>query len=64
VAPARRGRGYGRAVVAGALADARADGVRRSILFTPEDNVAAHKAYLAIGFQIVGDYGLILFGGA
>ena len=59
--PALRGRGYARAVVAGSLVEARDHGVLRSILFTAENNVAARTAYLALGFQIVGDYGLVLF---
>ena len=59
--PALRGRGYARAVVAGSLVDARARGVTRSILFTPHDNIAARTAYLALGYRIVGDYGLVLF---
>jgi GNAT superfamily N-acetyltransferase len=59
--PALRRRGYARAVVAGSLVDARARGVTRSILFTPHDNLAARTAYLALGYQIVGDYGLVLF---
>jgi ribosomal protein S18 acetylase RimI-like enzyme len=56
-----RGRGYARAVVAGSLLDARAAGVARSVLFTGEDNVAAQRAYEAIGFRRIGDYGLIHF---
>ena len=60
--PALRRRGYARAVVAGSLVDARARGVTRSILFTPHDNIAARTAYLALGYRIVGDYGLVLFG--
>ncbi len=59
--PALRGRGYGRAVVAGALLEARAGGVTRSILFTGLDNPAARAAYLALGYRIVGDYALVLF---
>ena len=59
--PAMRGRGYGRAVVAGSLLIARAEGVTRSILFTGQDNPAAQTAYRALGYQAVGDYGLILF---
>lgn len=59
--PALRRRGYGRAVVAGSLLDARADGARRAVLFTGEENEAALRAYEAIGFRSVGDYGLIAF---
>jgi RimJ/RimL family protein N-acetyltransferase len=57
--PASRGRGYGRAVVAGALLAARAEGVRRSVLFTDDDNLPAQRAYRALGYEQVGDYGLI-----
>jgi GNAT superfamily N-acetyltransferase len=59
--PELRGRGYGRAVVAGSLLDARARGVERSILFTPVDHGAAHAAYAALGYRVVGDYGIVLF---
>jgi len=56
-----RSRGYGRAVVAGALLAAREEGVLRSVLFTDENNRAARTAYLALGYRRVGDYGLVLF---
>lgn len=59
--PPFRSRGYARAVVAGALQLAHADGIARSVLFTGEDNTAAKRAYTSIGYQRVGDYGLILF---
>jgi GNAT superfamily N-acetyltransferase len=59
--PALRGRGYGRAVVAGSLLDARSRGATRSILFTQVENSAARAAYLALGYRIIGDYGLVLF---
>ncbi len=56
--PAQRGRGYARAAVAGALLDARAP---RSVLFTGADNAAARAAYLALGYRVIGDFGLVLF---
>lgn len=59
--PALRGRGYARAVVAGSLMLAREQGVTRAILFTGEDNVRAQRAYVALGFQPMGDYGIIGF---
>jgi len=59
--PALRGRGYARAVVAGALLRARERGVARSVLFTPTGNAAAQAAYRALGYQRIGDYALILF---
>lgn len=58
--PAERGRGYARSVVAGALLAAREQGVRRAVLFADPANAAARRAYCAIGFRIVGDYGLVL----
>jgi RimJ/RimL family protein N-acetyltransferase len=59
--PALRNRGHARAVVAGSLAAVAQTGVARAILFTGEDNPAARRAYAAIGFRRVGDYGLVLF---
>ncbi len=58
--PALRGRGYARGVVAGSLLAARKQGVRRAVLFADPLNAPARKAYLALGFRIVGDYGLVL----
>lgn len=57
--PELRGRGYARAVVAGSLLDARREGVRRAVLFA--EDPAAQRAYLALGFRVTGDYGLVLF---
>ncbi len=59
--PARRGHGYARAAVAGALLEARDAGATRSILFTGEHNAAARAAYLALGYRVIGDFGLVLF---
>lgn len=56
-----RGRGFARATVAGSLLDARERGASRAILFTDRHNVAARAAYLALGFRVIGDYGLIMF---
>ena len=58
--PELRGRGYGRSVVAASLLDARAHSVERAILFTGEENVPAQKAYQALGFRRIGDYGIVL----
>ena len=58
--PAFRRRGYARAVVAASLLDARAEGVRKGILFTGDENIAARKAYESLGFQCVGDYSILL----
>ncbi len=57
--PALRGRGYARCVVAGALKDARNRGVRRAVLFA--HNPWAKRAYRALGFRFIGNYGSILF---
>jgi predicted GNAT family acetyltransferase len=58
--PELRRRGYGRAVVAASLLDARAEGVGTAILFTGVNNLPARRAYTALGFQHVGDYRLVL----
>lgn len=58
--PALRSRGYARAAVAASLLDARADGVPRAILFTGEGNIAARRAYEALGFRRIGDYRITL----
>lgn len=55
-----RGRGHGRAVVAGSLLDARADGVAEAILFTEAQNRPAQRAYEALGFERIGDYGMVM----
>ncbi len=57
--PALRRRGYGRAAVAASLRDVRAEGVEKAILFTGEGNIAAQKAYTALGFQHIGDYRML-----
>ena len=54
--PELRSRGYGRAVVAGSLLRVKPQGVRRSVLFTEHENLAAQRAYEAIGYRLVGDY--------
>lgn len=55
-----RNRGLARATVAGSLLRAREQGIRRAILFTDRHNVAARSAYVALGFEVIGDYGLIM----
>ena len=50
VAPARRGRGLGRALLTVALALARAAGADRMDLGTGEDDVAARALYESMGF--------------
>ena len=49
-----------RAAVATHLLAARAQGARRAVLFTQETNAAARRAYEALGFRPVGDYGLMM----
>lgn len=49
------------AAVAASLLEARGRGVSKSILFTGEDNEPARRAYVSLGFRIVGDYGIVLF---
>ncbi len=56
--PERRRHGYGRAAVAGALLAARAEGTDRAVLFTNDPYAA--RAYRALGFRRIGDYGLVL----
>jgi uncharacterized protein len=59
--PAHRRHGYARSVVAGSLLAARERGVREAVLFTGKDNHYAQRAYRALGFHVVGDYGVVLF---
>lgn len=58
--PRLRGRGFARAVVAGSLLAVRGEGVGRAVLFTERGNHPARRAYLALGFRVVGDYGMVL----
>lgn len=57
--PALRGQGLARRVVAGHLAEARAQGVQRAVLFAANDAAAA--AYRAIGFQRQGSMAIVQF---
>jgi RimJ/RimL family protein N-acetyltransferase len=59
--PHLRNRGYGRAVVAGCLLDVRNEGQKRSVLFTPQKNIAAQRAYASLGYRPIGEFGLVLF---
>jgi len=61
--PELRGRGHARAVVAGSLLHARAAGATRSILFTGRENVYARRAYLSLGYRVVGDFGIVFLAG-
>jgi len=62
VPPPLRTRGLARRAVALLLAEARAQGVGRAVLFAASD--AAARAYRAIGFQPAGRMGLVLFDGS
>lgn len=55
-APAMRGRGYGRAVVAALLAEARTRGARRAYLQVTAANTAATTLYAHFGFATEYDY--------
>lgn len=57
--PALRGRGHARLAVALHLAEARAGGTRRAVLFAASP--AAARAYAALGFQPNGSFALVLF---
>lgn len=57
--PAVRNRGHARTAVALHLAEARADGATRAVLFAATP--AAARAYLAIGFRPAPDFTLVLF---
>jgi GNAT superfamily N-acetyltransferase len=59
--PEHRGRGFGRAVVAGMLLEAKGRGVRQAVLFTGTEMPGARTAYTALGFRQIGEYGLVLF---
>ena len=55
-APAMRGQGYGRAVVAALLAEARRQGARRAYLQVTASNTAATTLYAHFGFATAYDY--------
>lgn len=58
--PEQRGRGHARRVVAGSMVEAARRGAHRAVLFTGTANLPARRAYLSLGFSILGDWGLIL----
>ena len=58
--PEFRRRGYARAVVAASLGEAATGGAEQAVLFTPQANKAAQRAYEAIGFRSSGRYRVTL----
>ena len=54
-----RGRGFARAALALHLAEARNKGVKHAVLSAA--NAIAAKAYIAIGFQQIGDFMIVLY---
>jgi GNAT superfamily N-acetyltransferase len=54
VDPREQGRGVGRSLIEGAIAEARRRGARRLTLRVPAPNAAARAAYAAGGFQVEG----------
>lgn len=58
VPPALRGQGLAARVVAALLAEQRTIGARRAVLFAASP--MAQRAYLKLGFQMVGDYRVAL----
>jgi len=52
VAPEHQRRGYGRALVEAACADAHSHGVRRAVLHVREDNAPAKNLYTSLGFAL------------
>lgn len=59
--PALRNKGYARSLVAATLEHAKKSGISRAILTTGQANLAAQRAYEAIGFQKQGEFGLFLY---
>jgi len=59
--PCGRGRGFARRAVAAHLDEAFAAGVEHAILFSASES--ASKAYRSVGFERVGAYQIVLFGG-
>ena len=55
-----RSRGYGRAAVAGSLLDVREAGATEAVLFTQSKNRPAQRAYESLGFERIGDFGMVM----
>jgi predicted GNAT family acetyltransferase len=56
--PQYRNKGFARLLLAYTLMEEKRKGTKKAILFT--DNLAAIKAYQAVGFKKIGDYRLAL----
>ena len=56
----QRGRGHARSAIAGSLINAEAGGAVEAILFTEMDNCPAQKSYESLGFECIGDYGMVV----
>jgi GNAT superfamily N-acetyltransferase len=56
--PEHRGKGYAKASVAASLIAARQRGASRAVLFT--GNPSAARSYEAVGFRLLGGYGIVL----
>lgn len=59
--PEHRSRGYARTAMALHLAEARAEGLRRVVLFSASE--PAMRAYRALGFREIGLFQLLIFAG-
>jgi hypothetical protein len=59
--PETRVKTYGRSIVAGALLQTRAEGIRRAVFNTHEKNVAVRVATEPIGFRVTGRYWTMIF---
>ena len=58
--PEFRSRGYAGCALAQSLLDAKAEGVERTLLFTPEDNTPARRCYYGLGYEPIGAFGIVL----
>jgi hypothetical protein len=54
-------RGYAKAVCSHLISYMKDKGANKAIIFTGEDNIAAKKCYLDLGFQIVDKYYVAIF---
>jgi uncharacterized protein len=59
--PSERCQGFARLCVARHLEALRESGMQTAILFADEGNVAARRAYEALGFYSIGDYAIFLW---